>query len=58
MKQKKQYQSPAVIKKVEMELEQSILSGSVVEQRLQIETAGHEVVDHDFDDTGFNSDWK
>ena len=41
-----------------MEIEQDILLGSVVEKRMEVETAGHENVDHNFSDSGFNTDWK
>ena len=58
MKTRKPYQSPAVIKEVKMELEQALLVGSKVEERLEIETAGHKAEDHDFDESGFNTEWK
>ena len=49
------YVAPAVKKSVQMEFEEAILLGSVVEKRLEVETAGHEVVDHD---TDFVHEWK
>lgn len=58
MNMKRRYVAPRVRKKVELELEQDILLGSVVEKRLEVETAGHQTVDHDFTESGFNSEWK
>ena len=62
MKKKKTYIPPRVLDSVKMMLRSSILLGSSSEELLdlllEIETAGHEVVDHDYDDSGFNHDWK
>ncbi len=42
----------------EIEIEQPILSGSVVTNSTGIETAGQKVENRDFSDTGFNSTWE
>lgn len=55
---KELYVTPAIKKTVQMEFEESILLGSVIETRTEVETAGHEVVEHDFSETGFNTEWK
>ncbi|MBR5176815.1 MAG: hypothetical protein IKW89_12945 [Bacteroidales bacterium] len=55
---KKNYGTPCVLKQVTVQLEASFLQGSVVEKRLKVETAGHETKEHDFNETGFNTEWK
>lgn len=55
---KKKYITPLVLKGVMLELETDLLLGSVVEKRVEVETAGHEVVDHDISSSDFNHDWK
>lgn len=55
---KRTYVAPLVTGKAALELEAGILTGSVVENRMDVETAGHEKVDHDFTDLGFNHSWK
>ena len=58
MRKKELYSAPRVLKSVKVEHGTSILIGSRVEQRMDLETAGHEVEDHDYDETGFNHEWK
>ena len=51
------YAAPRVLSQAALELERTILTGSVVENRMDVETAGHQKVDHDFMDSGFNHSW-
>lgn len=58
MLMKKNYKTPCILQRVTVYLERDFLEGSVVQKRLKVETAGHEVKDHDFSDSGFNTEWK
>jgi len=55
---KLKYIAPAVKRSVEIELEQEILTGSVVNPQTKIETAGQKVENRDFTDSGFNQTWE
>ncbi len=55
---KQSYITPSVRKKVEMEIEQAILTGSVVTPTSTIETAGQKVEEHNFSESGFNTQWE
>ena len=52
------YVAPCVRKIVEMELEQDLLTGSVVTPKTKIETAGQKVDDHSFADSSFEAKWE
>lgn len=52
------YVAPRVRRIVEMELEQDLLTGSVVTPNTKIETAGQKVETRDFSDSSFNSTWE
>ena len=59
MDKKMRYTAPRVKKSTEVEMDQAILLGSVVEKRLEVETAGHQNVDHGTGfEAGFNTEWK
>ena len=59
MAKKMSYISPAVRKRVSVELETSILTGSVVTKSSSIQTTGQDVVEYDFSDgSTFNSVWE
>ena len=58
MNRKIAYITPAVIKRVSVELESPILAGSVVTKDSKISTTGQEVVTHDFSDSSFNQVWE
>lgn len=55
---KERYVAPRVRKIVEMELEEDILLGSVVNQSTHIDTAGQTVENHSFEDSGFDAKWE
>ena len=52
------YITPAVIKRVSVELESPVLAGSVVTKDSQIQTTGQEVETHDFSGSSFNQVWE
>ena len=57
---KQTFESPRVIRRTQLELEQSILSASVRDS-MQVETTGQEVVEYGAggaDDATFNHEWK
>ena len=58
MNRKIAYITPAVIKRVSVELESPVLAGSVVNEHSEIKTTGQEVVTHDFSDSSFNQVWE
>ena len=59
MGKKLSYISPAIRKCVSVELEASLLAGSVVSNSSSIQTKGQEVVSYDFSDgSTFNSVWE
>ena len=57
---KQMFESPRVIRRTQLELEQSILAASAVES-MQVETTGQEVVTYGTDpgttDSTFNHEW-
>jgi hypothetical protein len=56
---KKYYNAPVILKRVMVEIEVPFLAGSVVEKRLEVDTAGQQTVNHDFSDpSSFNTEWK
>jgi len=58
MSSKYTYQTPAVIKRVGIELSQAILQGSI-NANMTVETAGHGIKEEfDFTDTPFNHRWE
>ncbi len=52
------YIAPLVVKVREVELEQSILAGSVVNDISSVRSTGQTVEEFDFTDAGFNSSWE
>ena len=54
---KQTFESPRVIRSVQMNLEQSILTASVADTTT-IETTGQEVVEYGADPATFNHEWK
>lgn len=59
MSKKLSYTSPAIRKCVSVELEASLLAGSVVTNSSTIKTTGQEVVEYDFSaGSTFNSVWE
>jgi hypothetical protein len=59
MKQtRKEYISPAVIERLELELENPILGGSVVDNVQAVKSAGQAVDEVNMLDSGFNSNWE
>ncbi len=55
---KRRYESPLIIKTVQVLIQQNLLAGSVVTKDTKIETAGQQVETKSFDATGFNSTWE
>lgn len=56
---KKNYRTPVMLRKEKVELEVPFLVGSVVEKRLEVDTAGQQTVNHDFSDpSSFKVEWK
>ena len=55
---KLKYIAPAVKRSVEIEMEQHVLTGSVVTHQTNIETAAQKVDDHSFGDSSFDSKWE
>ena len=51
----KKYETPSVVKTVDVCLENDLLAGSVVNKKTKISTAGQQVETKDFSETGFNS---
>lgn len=58
MNTKLKYLAPKVKDSARMELEQGILTGSVVDPKTTIETAGQKVEERDFSQSGFNTTWE
>ena len=57
MERKKEYLHPNVLKQVRVQLENSLLVGSTIEE-LEIEATGQDVETLDFDSSGFfNHSW-
>lgn len=59
--QKKEYIIPAITRTISVEMEESILAGSVVDSFNEggVKSAGQAVEEVDFsDDTMFNQDWE
>lgn len=53
------YKSPVIVRTVTIDMDEPLLAGSVVEKRLEVDTAGQQAVDHDFSDaSSFNTEWK
>lgn len=51
------YESPRILKEVELELEQELLAGSVVDtEKTEVESVGQEVVT--IDARSFTSEWE
>lgn len=58
MNKKNTYETPAVTKRVSLELSQAILQGSV-NASMTVETAGHSIQEeYDFSETPFNHTWE
>lgn len=55
---KKVYIAPCVKKQVSLQMEGSLLTGSVVNKSTKVETKGQEVVPYDFTETQFNQSWE
>lgn len=55
---KKVYLTPSVKRKMELQMEGTLLVGSVVTKKTTIETSAQQVETKDFSDTGFNSTWE
>ena len=55
---KKIYKAPDVLRKVTVEMEGTILEGSVVTKDTTIETAGQKVDERNFTDSGFYQVWE
>ena len=51
-----QYQAPAILEDVKVELECTILAQSVVTKDTEVESVGQEVVDHAM--TGYDHSWE
>lgn len=59
MVRKMEYMAPVVRKRVSVELETSILTGSVVNDKSTIQTTGQKVETYDFSDAStFNTSWE
>lgn len=57
MKQKYHYDSPAIVRVIQLHTTGELLSGSVVNHST-VTTMGQEVTDYDFSKDGFNHEWK
>lgn len=57
MKQKYHYDSPAIVRVIQLHTTGELLSGSVVDHST-VTTMGQEVTDYDFSQDGFNHEWK
>lgn len=55
---KKEYQSPRILKIVNIKLGNDLLSGSVVDSSTSVTSTGQEVVDYDFSNSEFNHNWE
>ena len=55
----KKYEKPNIIKVVELELENNIMTSSVAVEDTTVQTTGQEVVTYDFSDNSFtNQFWQ
>ena len=55
---KKQYISPRVLNTENVQLEDNLLAGSVVNKNSAVQTKGQEVVPYDFQTSDFNQVWE
>ncbi|GEM_PF-5901577 len=52
------FESPAIYSRIDIELESSLLQGSVIQPSSEIESVGQEVTEHNWGDSGYNTDWE
>lgn len=55
---KKKYISPRVLNTENVQLEDNLLAGSVVDKNTEVKTTGQEVVSYDFSGSSFNQSWE
>lgn len=56
--QKKVYNAPCVLRTLPVELENDLLTGSVIKSESNVKATGQQVDSYDFSGTQFNQDWE